>query len=48
MIIKNEMIYLLFMTFGEVMLSYNGVYEGFGVKKLVNTLFKKIQELLLL
>lgn len=45
-IISMDMLYLLFITFGETMVSYNGVYEGLGVKKGFNLLFKKIGELI--
>ena len=41
------MLYLLLITFGEVMLTYNGVYEGFGLKQILQDLFKNIGKLLI-
>lgn len=40
------MIYLTLITFGEVMLTYNGVYEGFGVKQICQELFTNIGRLI--
>lgn len=41
-----EMLMLTLITFGEVMLSYNGVYEGLGLKTIAKDLAVKVQELL--
>lgn len=37
-----EMLMLTLITFGEVMLSYNGIYEGLGVKQIAKNLFEKV------
>ena len=39
------MLYLLLITFGEVMLSYNGIYEGFGLKSVCQDLFTSLGKL---
>lgn len=39
-------LYLLLLTFGEVMLSYNGIYEGFGLKAICQDLFTSLGKLL--
>lgn len=41
-VLSVGMLYLLLITFGEVMLTYNGVYEGFGLKQILQDFFKKI------
>lgn len=41
-----EMLMLTFITFGEVMLSYNGIYEGLGLKGIAKELFTKFEALL--
>ena len=43
---SGEMLMLTLITFGEVMLSYNGVYEGLGLKAIAKDLFTKFQALL--
>lgn len=40
-----EMLMLTLITFGEVMLSYNGIYEGLGLKGIAKELFVKLQKL---
>lgn len=40
------MLYLTLITFGEVMLTYNGVYEGFGLKQALQGLFVNFGKLL--
>ena len=39
-------LYLVLLTFGEVMLSYNGIYEGFGLKSICQDLFKNLGKIL--
>ncbi len=43
---SGEMLMLTLITFGEVMLSYNGIYEGLGLKGIAKDLFTKVQALL--
>lgn len=45
-IISISMAYLLLSAIAQTFFSYNGVYEGLGLKKLVKILFEKIKELL--